>query len=124
MPITTEVDNDRQLTIHTVIGDVSFDEVILALKQFWEDPHTINVLWDIRKGSVTNVFSKEAELIVNYVKNHLGKRPEGKTAMVVSGDLEFGISRMGQALVEINRISLHMEIFRSYEEAIQWLGEQ
>ncbi len=124
MPITTEIDNDKQLTTHTVIGDVTFEEFMTTLKQFWENLQTINVLWDFRKSGVSDVSTKEAVAVANYVKHLSGKRIEGKTALVASVDLWYGISRMAQTLGEIKGLSFQMEIFKSYEEAIQWLSEE
>jgi hypothetical protein len=124
MPIKTEINNDKQLTTHTVIGDISFEEFMATLKQFWEGQQTINVLWDFRKGGVSHVSSKEAVAVANYVTHLTEKRVEGKTALVASVDLWYGISRMAQTLGEIKGLSFQMEIFKSYEEAIQWLDEE
>ena len=124
MSITTSVDNDKQLTTHTVIGEVSFEEGMTTLKQFWEGQATRNVLWDFRKASLTCVSVRETEAIMDYIKHHSEKYSGGKTALVASGDLEYGILRMAQTLAEIKGFSLQMEIFRSFKEAIQWLGEE
>ena len=123
MPITTSVDSDKQLTTHTVIGEASFEEGMTTLKQFWEGQPTMNVLWDFRKASLARVSSEETEAIMNYIKRHSEKRSGGKTALVVSGDLEYGLSRMSQMLADLHSISLQMEVFRSFKEAIQWLGQ-
>ena len=61
MPITTSVDNDKQLTTHTVIGEISFEEVMTTLRQFWEGQLTISVLWDFRKGSMARFSFIEIE---------------------------------------------------------------
>jgi len=124
MSITTSVDNDKQLTTHTVIGEVYFEEEMTTLKQFWEGQTTKNALWDFRKASLARVSSKETETIMDYIKHHSGKCSVGKTALVASGDLEYGILRMAQTLAEIKGFYLQLEIFRSFEEAIQWLGEE
>jgi hypothetical protein len=124
MRITTEVDNDNQLTTHTVIREVTFEDALTTLNQFWEGHQTKNVLWDLRKAVVADFSSKEAKIVSNYIKNHLEKRPEGKTAMVVSGDLEYGLSRMVQTLGEIRGLSLQIGVFRSFKEATLWLEEE
>ena len=123
MSITTSVENDNQLTIHTVTGEASFEEGITTLKQFYEDRPTMNTLWDFRTANLVRLSSKETEAIMDYIKHHSEKRSGGKTALVVSGDLEYGLSRMAQALAEIKSLSFQMEIFRSFKEAIQWIGE-
>ncbi len=124
MPITTTIDHDRQLTIHTVTGEPSFEEGMATLKQSLEGKPTRNVLWDFRKASLARVSSKETEAMMDYIKHHSEKRSGGKTALVASGDLEYGLSRIAQALAEIKSFSFQMEVFRSLKEAIQWLGEE
>jgi hypothetical protein len=124
MPVTTNADHDKQLTIHTVTGEPSFEEGMAAFKQFWEGKPTQNVLWDFRKASLTRLSSIETEAMIDYIKQHAEKRSGGKTAILVSKDLEYGISRMAQTFAELKNIPFEMEIFRSIEEAIQWLGEK
>ncbi len=124
MRITTKVDYDNQLTTHTVIGEVTFEDAVTTLNQFWEGQQTINVLWDIRKGVVADVSPKEAKIISNYIKYYSKKHPESRSAIVVSGDLEYGLSRMVQALGEIRGLSLQTGVFRSFKEAILWLDEE
>lgn len=124
MSITTSVDNDKQLTTHTVIGEVSFEEGMTTLKQFWEDRPTMNVLWDYRKGSLARVSSVDLERMVDYVTVHSEKRAGGKTAIVVSRDLESGLSRVLDTLRDIRRVPFQFQVFRSMEKANQWLEEE
>jgi len=124
MSITTSVDNDKQLTTHTVIGEVSFEEGMTTLKQFWEDRPTMNVLWDYRKGSLARVSSVDLERMVDYVTVHSEKRAGGKTAIVVSRDLESGLSRVLDTLRDIRRVPFQLQVFRSMEKANQWLDEE
>jgi len=124
MPVTTNADHDKQLTIHTVTGEPSFEEGMAAFKQFWEGKPTQNVLWDFRKASLARLSSEETEAMINYIQQHAEKRSGGKTAILVSKDLEYGISRMARTFAELKNIPFEMEIFRSIEEAIQWLGEK
>jgi hypothetical protein len=124
MSITTSVDNEKQLTTHTVTGEVSFEEGMTNLKQFWESQATRKVLWDFRKASFARVSSIETEAIIDYINLHSEKFSGSKIALVASGDLEYGMVRMAQTIAEIKGFSLHMEIFRSFKEAIQWLGEE
>jgi hypothetical protein len=124
MSITTSVDNDKQLTTHTVIGEVSFEEGMTTLKQFWEDRPTMNVLWDFRKGSLARVSSVDFERIVDYVTVHSEKRAGGKTAIVVLRNLESGLSRILETLRDIRRVPFQLQVFRSMEKANQWLDEE
>ena len=68
MPITTTIDHDRQLTIHTVTGEPSIEEGMETLKQSLEVQPTRNVLWDFRKASLVHVSSEETEAMMNYIQ--------------------------------------------------------
>jgi hypothetical protein len=124
MPITTEVDNDKQLTILRVVGEVSFKEIMTALKQFMEKQPTLNELWDFREGKLPTVTSGNLEQIAFYVRDNAHERAGGKSAFVASRDLEYGLSRMMRTLAEMKEVPLEIEVFRSFEEATQWLGEE
>ena len=125
MPITTSVDNNKQLTIYTVVGEVSFEEVMTTIKQFHEiGQQTINVLWDLHKARLARVSSKETEAMMNYIKLHAEKRSGGKTALVASRNLENRLSRLAEMLNEIKSISIQRKVFLSFKEAIQWIEEE
>ena len=124
MPITTTTDQDRELTIHTVIEEVSFEEMMEAIRLFWEGQLTKNVLWDFTGASLVNVNYAEARKIIDYVRPQAGKRTGGKTAFVGSKDLEFGMSRTLTALRDFQNPPYQLEVFRSLEKASQWLDQK
>jgi hypothetical protein len=119
MPVVTTVDKDKQLTIHTLTGEVVFDEIMATLKKFWESASTVNWIWDFREGTMTDVGEEEVNEIVSYVMIH-GK--PGKTAFVASGGLDYGMARMTSAYTEIKKSPRETEVFRSMDEALQWFG--
>ena len=61
--------------------------------------------------------------IANFTKQHEEFRRSGKTALVASTDLTFGLGRMYDTLVEIENLSHSVKVFRPMDEAIKWLGE-
>ena len=124
MPITTTIDHDRQLTIHTVAGKPPFEELMTTLKQFWEDQPTMNLLWDLTKASLVHLTYSEARKIIDYVRPHTEKRAGGKTALVSPSDLEYGVSRQIKSLREFQHPSNQLEVFRSIEEANQWIDDE
>ncbi len=124
MSITISVDNDKHLTTHTVIGEISFEEVMSTLKQYWEGQPTMFLLWDFRKGSMAQLSYVDLERIVDYVTFHSEKRAGGKSAVVVSRDLEYGLARVLDTLRDIRKVHSQLGVFRSVEEANQWLDEE
>ena len=123
MLVKTEVDHEKQLTVKTVTGNPSFEESMTAFRQFYEGNLTKKVLWDFRKASLYRISSNHIEIILDYIRQHAEKRAGGKTAILISKDLEYGMSRMIQTLTELKGIPIETEIFRSIEEAVHWLDK-
>ncbi|MBT4362987.1 MAG: hypothetical protein HN737_04610 [Desulfobacterales bacterium] len=124
MPITTEINNDKRLTTHTVIGDIPFEELMITLKQMWEVQITTNVLWDFRKGGLDLTTSENIGTIVDFVRGNAHKRTGGKSAFVSLKDLDFGMTRMLMTFAEMKEYPVETEVFRSFDNAIEWLNEE
>jgi hypothetical protein len=126
MPVTTKVDKTKNLTIFTLTGELTINEILGALKSFWEGRDlTLNTLWDARNAIVTNLKSSEigniAGLIGQY-RNRFEERKNGKAAIAASTDLQYGLSRILGTLYEREEVPIKLHPFRTMEEAIQWLG--
>ena len=128
MPITVSVDQPNNLTTFVVYGEVSADDVLAAIRPFYEDPGfepTLNVLWDYREGAPDpSITDKEIEQIVSYLSNHAGKRAGGKTAIVARADLEFDVSKKYEFFTQLKGLSITVKVFRSLGEAMIWLHER
>ena len=48
MPITSRIDNEKQLTIFAGTGELSFEEIRNTITSFYESNHSLKVLWDLR----------------------------------------------------------------------------
>lgn len=121
MPIITNVDTNKELTTQACIGEVLFEDMMLQLKQFWENKPTRFLLWDFRQGSLKQVSSQNMEKVVEFVSLHAHKRKDGKTAVVAPGDLEYGMSRAAGIMLEMKQSPFRSEVFRSLEDALKWL---
>ena len=127
MPIKLRVQRDKNLTTFVVYGEVSADDMLAAIKPFYEDPDfkpTLNVLWDYREGTPDpSIRDEDIEKIVLYLSNHAGKRAGGKTAIVARADLEFDVSKRYEFFTQLKGLSVTVEVFRSLGEAMIWLNE-
>lgn len=121
MPIEITIDNDKQLTIFSVVGEISFAEIVIAVKQVWKDQRTRKFLWDFRNGTMGNVSSNELNSVAERIKFQSEQNPGGKSALVSGKSVDFGLSRMFEALVEIKRVPHEIKSFTSYMEAMEWL---
>ena len=124
MFITTYVDQEKQLTIFTIIGAPSFEEAMEKIKAFHEHP-TKNTLWDLRSARLMPADSSYENLqsMVKYAGSYGDIRKDGKSAVVAPKDLEFGVGNMVQTLGELEGLPYTIKVFRSMDEADQWLGE-
>jgi hypothetical protein len=59
--------------------------------------------------------------IINYVQGFRKGPGGGKVALVVSGDLEYGLARMYDLLSEY-QIDRELMVFKDYDEALRWIG--
>jgi len=121
---TVEINNDRlnDLTVFTVHGDLCSDELIHHIKDFYAGNPTKLVLWDGTDGSQGNIATRELKKVFDEMIRYSVKRKNGKTAFVAGFDVDYGIGRMYEAYGECEHVPVAYRVFRSTEEALQWLG--
>ena len=124
MPTSSYIDRENDLATLTVTENISFDEIMALVEMFYDQP-TKNALWDLTAVSEINLTSEEIEQIASYQQRQKSAiRIEGKTAIVASKDLIYGLGRMFQSLSEMNRVPFAVMIFRTMEEAEAWLANK
>lgn len=127
MPITREVDEAAQLTTLTVVGKVSFVEMRRTIESFWEAPSlTLNVLWDYSQADLSGLSRADHEALVRvglrYRERH-AERIGGKTAIIASADLEYGVNRASEVLAYLESYPFEVRTFRTAAQAEAWLAE-
>jgi hypothetical protein len=123
MPITSYSEKDKDLTIFKVIGMLSYETAMAAIKVFYKNNPTKHVLWDAISATDVLFTPKEVEAIVKYKERYVGKRGTGKTAIVAQRDIIFGLSRMFEVQSRLEKAPYDIMVFRSIDEAHQWLDE-
>ena len=127
MPITSQVDKTENLTIYTLFGDLTSDDIQIAIKSFWEAHGlTLKGLWDARSAKLTNLKSSDMENIAVFVgrfRHRFEERKGGKSAIVASTDLQYGLSRILKSLYDIEDFPTQLKIFRIMNEAMEWLDQ-
>lgn len=121
MTIEMHVDESRKLTVFFVQGEISFEEQISVLREFYAGTPTPNVIWDFRKITGSRISVDELREIIAFIKLHQHRRGHGKTAMVTDSDLDFGLSRVSRTYGEIEELPWRIHPFRSMEEALEWI---
>jgi len=127
MPITSQVDKTKNLTIYTLTGELTLDDIQSTLKAFWEAHElTLNTLWDARNAKLTNLESSDMERItalIGQYTHRFEERKGGKSAVVASSDLQYGLSRILGTLYEVEDFPTQLKIFRIKDEAVEWLDQ-
>ena len=118
--IETSIDYRLDLTVHTVFGDLTSQEILDKLETYYQGRPTTLILWDFTNATWSGISSNELHNTVMKAKKY--SRPGGKTALVFSKDADFGIGRMLEALAAIEDYDYKFGSFRSIKDAEKWLG--
>jgi hypothetical protein len=127
MPITSKVDKTKNLTIYTLTGELTLDDIQNAIKSFWEAHElTLKGLWDARSAKLTKLKSSDMESItacIGQFTHRFEERKGGKSAVVASSDLQYGLSRVVGTLYDIEDFPTQLKIFRTMDGAMEWLDQ-
>ena len=120
--IETKIDEEKDLTIHTVSGQLTVQDVRDALDRYYSGSVTMLILWDLTKVDLSSWATNQIVFLAKKVKEYSHLRIGGKTAVVIAKDLNFGIMRMYEAYAESEEIDFETRVFRDMEKAKEWLG--
>jgi len=122
MIVNTVVDKKAAVMIHTVTGEMTFEEIkssyeaILSHPDFQED---MNSIWDVRDADASKFDSQDIIRIARYFETQLKNRAKYKVAVIVSRDLEYDLSRMYQ--VASADLQAKIGIFINLKDAKKWV---
>jgi hypothetical protein len=120
MPITYVIDIPRRIIFTTATGVVDLASYREYLEVREADPlydRTMSGLFDAREAHF--VFSHEDMRRMAGIAKDALPNTETKRAIVVSGTLEYGLSRMFQTLSTDSR--LEYAVFKDYDAAMDWI---
>lgn len=118
------VDEENQLTIHVFTGVVSGMDLIEAVKALYASGPTPNHLWDLTEADTSAVKSDDLQEIALIAKQSSPSGRTGRTAIVSTSDLGYGLSRMYSTFAEMSGHSAEVRSFRSRKEAEEWIAEK
>jgi len=124
MPITSRMNQSEQLTTFTATGEVTFNDIIEALRPFFAGRATKNILWNFcdAKPDVDDL-TESLDRIAKFSNKERKLRSSGKTALVASADLMYGLLRMYETFADIHGLAHSVMAFRTIEGALQWINE-
>ena len=120
-----EIDTNQSIARVTLHGELIIDEFLALYEELLLHPQFLpkmSIIWDSRDASAVKFTSSDLQRIGNFVREKTIERGEGKVAWVVSADFEYGMGRMYELMTE-GYIPVTFRVFRSIEEATQWVME-
>ncbi|MBU4262466.1 MAG: hypothetical protein KKC76_11445 [Proteobacteria bacterium] len=125
MKHTLEVsENGLFFTIITE-GDGDVEGIIAFLKDIISHPQWKpgnNILLDHRALKIDAITVSGIEDVSEYFKSIADKLGNGKVALVMNRDIDFGIARSWE-IITGDDVDINVFVFRELEKAINWLKE-
>lgn len=122
MTVNTVVDKKALVVIRTVTGEITFEEIKSSYESVCSHPdfkENMNSIWDIRAADASKFDSQEVIKIARYFETQTKNRTRYKVAVIVSRDLEYGLSKKYQ--VAAADLPAKIGIFIDFEEAKKWV---
>jgi len=120
---TIDVTIEGSLLIATVTGDITANELIAVVLEYYPNDNVKDVIWDLTHGSMKSIskdgFSKIAKTTKMVVAG--GARRSGKTVFVGGVDREYVLSSIYKAIAEVTGVPIKYKVFMTIEEARNWL---
>jgi len=119
--IRTHVDSNKQLTTHTLIGKITVDDLLAEIKKFYDTDPTPNNLWNLLDADVSTIQTLDIKRLSQFPREYVPSRVGGKTILLSSHHLAYGLSRMYEMYAKIAGQRVEIQVFRSLEDAEAWL---
>ncbi len=120
--ISAKYDTDKDLTIVTVEGVITADDLLDWGNSYYEGQITSLILWDVTNADLSGLQANQLQTIAESISRISEVRRGGKTAFVYKKPLEYGIGRIFQAHSEIEGMPFEVQSFQSFDKAREWLG--
>jgi hypothetical protein len=109
------------LTIFTVSGVVSAEEVIAAAAADMAAPQTRDSMWDFTQASSVKLTTAAVEKIAENLIPHAAHIDGGKVALVGSGAIQVGLGKVYKAFAALAGLPYEYRVFRKRVRAEAWL---
>jgi len=120
--IETTRDIALELTTNIVRGPTSYDDLLSWITNYYSGSVTKYILWDFTEADLSPITTNQFQNIAEMVKSRSDLRKGGKSALVFSRDLEFGLGRMFEMFSQVEGTEFEFRSFRSLTEAKEWMG--
>jgi hypothetical protein len=121
MSVETNMDTAGDITEHVVTGRANEEEFFEAEQRFYREGPTLYQLWDLTGCDLSGITISGLRSFVALAARLGQVRPEGRTAIVVESDLQFGLARMSEAFGDLVSLPFALRVFKDRGEALAWL---
>jgi hypothetical protein len=124
MTVEFRVDKDEGIVYGTLTGEVDVDEVLAGLERIIASEEYrpgLNGITDLRAMKWE---SDQGDLrkLVHFLIENRKKIGKSRSAVVVSGDRTYGMSRMFEVFSE--QAPIKVRVFRDFDKAKRWLIDE
>jgi len=120
--ITRSFEADCDLTVFRVQGEVVAGQILDEIIAFLTGEPSQSVLWDITAGSLARISGEDMRMIARRGIDYAYRRKGGRTSIVCSTDVDYGLSRMFQTFVELMQSPFEITVSRDILAAREWLN--
>ena len=124
MPIKSWIEKDKKRVMAMVSGSFSIEDILININNTIEDPDFekgFNILSD--HTEIESVITTEqARMTASHLERLSKDFANSKWAVVTKKEASFGMMRMLSVFLE--NIPIHLEVFKSLDEAEKWLDKQ
>ncbi|MEE4244663.1 MAG: hypothetical protein V2I33_04585 [Kangiellaceae bacterium] len=120
MDITYSIDNELDLVVFEVKGQIEPQRFIDKLAKLQEKDWPNKVVWDLTGSILAEYHKAEIDDLVYRVKGNPNPTAR-KVALVVSDELSQALMQMFKTLLELSEHVSPHSVFNNLEEAYRWL---
>jgi len=120
---TIGIVTEGNLLIVTVTGELTADEAIAVVKEYYPTNLIKDVIWDLTNGTMKSIsfagfheMAKTAKMVVSF-----GARKNGRTVFVGTNDEDYSVNKMYTVMAEVTGVPISYKVFRAIDEARNWL---
>lgn len=127
MPVFSEIDKEKRVILRRVKGALTIQDVLGALESTTSLPgyeSGMGAIWDYSEGTIESLSSGDLKKLAAEIRKWVAANGpiDYRVAVFAPKDIDFGLSRVYEALSEIQGNKFEFSVFRDLGKAIQWVN--
>ena len=124
MGVNSEILSEMHTVLRTVSGKLNPADIKNAVAETLKNPgfeKGMHAIWDLSDANIRDINTDELLEVVEYIQKNGEQRGKNyKIAIVASGDLAFGLSRMFEGYG--NELPLSIHVHKTLNAAYEWIN--